>query len=100
MIYVVSIVLLLVACIAILYSDDIIAWLRKLFHREPPRIEIHTIWGLVTESARKQAASNIRENPVLRQKVEDMLAEQAGSREEGIREMRRRYPEVFNEEEK
>jgi len=73
-----------------------ITWLRKLFHREPPRIEIETPWGLVSESARLRAALNMKEDPMIKARVEKLLVEQMGT-EKGMAEARRRYPEAYEE---
>lgn len=59
------------------------------------KIEINTPWGLVTESARKQAALNMRDDPEKRAQVEAMLVSQFGSVAAGMAEFRRRYPEAI-----
>ena len=61
--------------------------------RKPPRID--TVWGLVSERARAQAATNLRLDPIKRAAVlELIIKEVGGSRKKGIAEARRRYPEV------
>jgi hypothetical protein len=54
------------------------------FGKRPP--VIMTEWGAVTEGARKQAALNLRDDPVKRAKVEEMV---------GVEEARRRFPEAY-----
>ena len=58
-----------------------------------------TAWGPVTESARCQAAENIRVDPVKRAAVIKLLADQIfdGDLVAGEAECRRRYPEAFAE---
>ncbi len=61
---------------------------------KPPVVS--TPWGPVTESARKQAALNMRDDPGLRMKVMTVLKQQMNlSEEDAMREMKRRYPEAF-----
>jgi hypothetical protein len=57
-----------------------------------------TDWGPVTESARLRAVSNMKEDPVCKQRVLELLCKQMGSVAKGEIEMRRRYPELFEEE--
>lgn len=64
----------------------------------PP--QILTPWGPTTESARLQAAINMRADPVLKAKVEELLIRQLGSFEAGVEESRRRYPESYQDDEK
>jgi hypothetical protein len=59
----------------------------------PPVID--TPWGPTTESARRQAALNMKADPVLRGKVEELLMRQLGSISAGMEEARRRYPEAY-----
>ena len=49
----------------------------------------------VPEGARRQAAENMRRDPVKRVEVESLLARKLGSMEAGIAESRRRYPEAY-----
>jgi len=71
---------------------DWLAVLRR--KRETP--VINTQWGPVTESARHQAALNLRDDPDRRAAVEDIIiAELGGDRERGLKEARRRYPEAY-----
>jgi hypothetical protein len=60
--------------------------------REVPVIQSQH--GTTTESARQQAAGNMRLNPLLRAQVEEMLTRMMGSRERGLAEARKRYPEA------
>ena len=60
-------------------------------------IEIPTPWGSVTESARLQAAINIRDVPGKYEEVLAILAKQLGSVAKAEVELRRRYPEAFQE---
>ncbi len=62
--------------------------------QEPIRIE--TIYGPVSEVARKQAAANMKDDPELRERVMDVLVRQTGSVELAEAEMRRRYPEIYS----
>ncbi len=62
---------------------------------ESPRIE--TPWGPVSEAARKQAALNMRDDPGLRLKVTGLIADQCGSWAQAEMEMRRRYPEIYED---
>ena len=50
---------------------------------------IHTPMGPVTESARHQAAINMRNDPAVKVRVENAI---------GISESRRRYPECYRED--
>lgn len=59
----------------------------------PPVID--TAWGAVTESARRQAALNMRASDDLREQVEILLGKQLGDAELGIAESRRRYREAY-----
>lgn len=49
---------------------------------------IHTPMGPVTESARHQAAINMRNDPAVKARVENAI---------GMTESRRRYPEAYDE---
>jgi hypothetical protein len=60
---------------------------------------IMTEFGPVTESARAQAARNMRDDPSKRADVEALLAKQLGSVALGVAESRRRYPEAYLENE-
>ena len=53
--------------------------------------------GPVTESARLQAARNMREHPEIRRRIELALAKQLGGLGKGIAEARRRYPEAYED---
>lgn len=67
----------------------------KLLKRKKAPI-IMTEYGPVTESARRQAAENMKD-PMIRGAVEHLLTEQYGE-ELGLAEARRRYPEAYDEE--
>lgn len=69
--------------------------LRNLPAPTPP--VIHTAYGPVTEWARRQAALNMRDDPVKRHAVEAVLIEKFGSEEAGMAEARRAYPEAYEE---
>jgi len=57
---------------------------------------IPTPWGNVTESARKQAAENLKSDPELRAKVLAVIVKEFnGDVAVAQKEMRRRYPEAF-----
>lgn len=57
---------------------------------------ITTPWGNVTESARRQAALNMLDDPVKFIGVREMIARQTGLTGDALdAEMRRRYPEAF-----
>jgi hypothetical protein len=74
--------------------------LRNLFRkwRRPRPIVIDTPWGSVTESARHQAALNMRDDPQLRARVEGMIINQLGKGvAAGLVECQRRYPECYQE---
>jgi hypothetical protein len=57
---------------------------KSRFGKRPP--VIMTEWGPVTESPRRQAAENMKNDPVLRAKIEQMCGE---------KEARRRFPEAY-----
>jgi hypothetical protein len=60
---------------------------------KPPVIE--TPWGAVTESARAQAATNLRLDPAKRAMVLGIIVKECGGdAAKGLAEARRRYPEV------
>jgi hypothetical protein len=59
---------------------------------------IQTPWGATTESARAQAAKNMRDDPEVKRRVEEHLAKKLGSVAAGLMEARRLYPEAFEEE--
>jgi hypothetical protein len=59
---------------------------------------IHGPFGDTTESARLQAAVNIRDNPEVYRRVLELLARQAGSEERALARMRAMYPEAFDKE--
>jgi hypothetical protein len=63
-------------------------------HREPPLIM--TQWGPVTETARLQAALNMRADEELRHMVEEMvIRDHRRGIAAGLIECRRRYPEAY-----
>lgn len=68
-------------------------FIRKLRKPKPPVIQ--TPWGPVTESARLQAALNMRDNPEVKERVERLLARECGGLAAGLAEARRRYPEAY-----
>ena len=72
---------------------SIIGDLIRHLRRKPPVIQ--TAWGAVTESARRQAAYNIRDNSDLREKVRAIIVREVGE-DNADAEMRRRYPEAFD----
>lgn len=63
-----------------------------------PPIVISTPWGPVSESARAQAAANLRADPAKRAEVVALLAQRLGSAAAGEAEARRRYPESFDDD--
>ena len=77
---------------------SIIARLLSKFRRKRERIIINTQWGPVTESARRQAALNMRDDPVLREAIIARLCAETGDPAAGLTEARRRYPEAFEED--
>lgn len=76
---------------------------RDFFHRlrfqslrarfTPPVIQ--SPWGQVTESARLQAAMNMRNSPEVKERVIGFLESEGRSRQEAERTARERYPEAF-----
>jgi hypothetical protein len=58
-------------------------------------IVIDTPYGPVSESARRQAAYNLKIDPQKRRQVEEMLGKELGSPEAGRAEAKRRYPEAY-----
>lgn len=78
----------------------VMEWLRETFpsvwKTTPPPV-ILTQWGPVTESARRQAAINMRLSPDLRERVERVvIREMGGDEAKGMAECRRRYPECYS----
>lgn len=68
-------------------------WLSGLKTKPPV---ISTPNGDVTESARLQAALNMRIDPMIKMRVIDCIVKQFGGDEQrGMAEARRRYPEAF-----
>jgi hypothetical protein len=61
----------------------------------PPKII--TPYGYTTEWARKQAAMNIKADPEMGKRVLDLLTRELGDVVKADAEMRRRYPEAFEE---
>ena len=61
--------------------------------------KILTEFGPVTESARLQAVVNMKIDPEKRKACLDLLCKQLGSVAKGEIEFKRRYPELFQEEE-
>lgn len=59
---------------------------------------IMTQWGPVTEAARKRAALNMKADPVKRRAVEELLCKQLGSVARGLAEAKRRFPEVYEDD--
>lgn len=55
-------------------------------------------WGPVTESARLQAAINMRLDAELRKKVEAVVIQEVGDTVLGLKECMRRYPEAYAKE--
>lgn len=76
---------------------EFISKFRKQRPVDPPLIM--SAWGPVTESARRQAALNMRDDPDKRAAVEEVLAKQLfnGDIELGRAESRKRYPEAYQE---
>ena len=75
--------------------SDFIARFRRPRRSTPV---IQTAWGPVTESARRQAAENMRRDPELRARVVDQLEKEGRSRAVAERVARERYPEAFEGE--
>ena len=62
------------------------------------RIIISTPFGDVTESARRRAAQNMREDPAcFAEALASLTNLMGGNAERGMAEMRRRYPEAFDD---
>jgi hypothetical protein len=62
------------------------------------RIQISTPFGDVTESARRRAAMNMREDPALFAEIlADLTRLFGGDEAKGKSEMLRRYPEAFGD---
>jgi len=76
---------------------SIIARLIAKFRKQPPPI-IMSAYGPVTESARRQAALNMRDDPILREAVIARLCAEMGDPMAGLKEAQRRYPEAFEED--
>jgi hypothetical protein len=77
--------------------DKVVAFL--FGHRRTGTPILMTSLGLpVTESARLAAAHRMREDPVVRQRVEAHLIEQYGSVAMGMSEARRRYREAYEDD--
>jgi hypothetical protein len=61
--------------------------------------KIMTKWGPVTESARHQAAINMRLDPIKKAQVEALLVLEAGGDvARGLLEAQRRYPEAYEDD--
>lgn len=68
-------------------------WLKPERKRKPM---IMTQWGPVTESARLQAALNIKADPSVRERVLELLTQQSGGDPgKGLVKMKENYPEAF-----
>jgi len=68
--------------------------IRRFLDKLKPPPVIQTSLGPVTEWARRQAAINLALDPVKRMMVlEIIIKECGGSKERGLAEARRRYPE-------
>ena len=73
-------------------------WLGRLLRKGKAPPIIMTPWGPVTEWARLQAAMNIRSDPAAFDRVLNIIVKECGGSEErGLQEMRRRYPEAFDD---
>ncbi len=70
--------------------------LDKFKKPKPPLIL--TQYGPVTESARAQAAANMKADPALRKAVEELICNQVGNVANGLAECKRRYPEAYTDE--
>jgi len=77
-------------------------WLKEKFPSvfgKPAPILIETPWGYVTESARLQAAINMKVDEAVKARVETMLIQQySGDVQAGMAEARRRYPEAYSDD--
>lgn len=74
--------------------------IKKLFERlrgGRPAPIINTQYGPVTENARAQCALNMREDPLVKFRVEAVLIRQYGE-QQGMRLARERYPEAYANE--
>ena len=60
--------------------------------------KIFTQYGPTTEWARKLAVDNMKADPAKRQQVLELLCKQEGSVAKGEMEMKRRYPELYEEQ--
>lgn len=79
-------------------------WIDRIRWKRRAGPVIMTQWGPVTESARKQAAVNIGQNPALKAKVEDAVTREMGldpavpaDRLIGVMECKRRYFEGYQD---
>lgn len=69
----------------------------RIFKQEPPPLPIiMTEYGPTTEWARRQAAIEMKNDPDCKKSVEELLIQQLGSREAGLAEAKRRYPECYD----
>jgi hypothetical protein len=76
-----------------------VALIRKFIDKirnRPPKIK--TPWGYTTESMRLRAALNMRADPEIKRRVEELLVGQYGSVAVGLAEARRRYREAYEED--
>lgn len=78
---------------------SIIGKLQAKWKTKREEIVILTPWGKVSETARAQAAANMKADPAKRAAVEALLAKQLGSVAAGLAESRRRYPECYVDDE-
>jgi len=60
--------------------------LKKRFGKRPPPPVIMTEWGPVTEKYRSIAAANMKFDPKVKQRIEEMI---------GVEESKRKYPEAY-----
>jgi hypothetical protein len=68
----------------------------RIFRQEPPPIQIPTMYGPVTEKARRAAALAMRNEPDTMARVLAVLEQEAGSREDAEKLARERYPEAYD----
>jgi hypothetical protein len=68
----------------------------SVFGAKAPPV-IMTQWGPTTESARKQAAINMKLDPDKKRAVEALLAKEMGGVAQGLMEARRRFPEAYED---
>jgi hypothetical protein len=64
------------------------------FGKKPKKVIIETQFGPTTESMRLLAISNMRADPQKLQSVQNLLIAQMGSREAGLVEFFKRFPEL------